>query len=167
MLLVNWKESKSLDKQKAYKTGAWSAIGICLSIPFEAHSAPQSLSNPTSIVSIFLSLLLVVGVVFMLAFLMRRFNVTQSGNANMKVVASMMAGTRERVMVIEVAGEQHLLGITAHNINHLATLANPIENSAKASNEKFKDKLALLMAGKINPNIAQNKNSNKPDEDQA
>jgi flagellar protein FliO/FliZ len=158
MLLVNWKESKSLDRQKAYKTWAWIALGSCLCISFEANSTPQTLTNPTSIVSIFLSLLLVIGVVFMLAFLMRRFNVTQSGTSNIKVVASMMAGAKERVLVIEVAGEQHLLGITAHNINHLATLSSPIDNStASTGNEKFKDKLALLMAGKINPAMAQNK----------
>ena len=164
MLLVNWKESKSLGKQKAYKTWAWLALGSCLCISFEASSAPQSISNPTSIVSIFLSLLLVIGVVFMLAFLMRRFNVTQSGTSNLKVVASMMAGTKERVIVIEVAGEQHLLGITAHNINHLATLSTPIDNStASPSNEKFKDKLALLMAGKINPAMAQNTQQNNTD----
>jgi len=156
MLLVNWKELKSLDKQKAYKTWAWIALGPCLCISFEANSAPQSLTNPTSIVSIFLSLLLVIGVVFMLAFLMRRFNVTQSGTSNIKVVASMMAGAKERVLVIEVAGEQHLLGITAHNINHLATLATPIDNStASSGNEKFKDKLSLFMAGKINPAVAK------------
>lgn len=161
MLLVNWKELKSLDKQKAYKTWAWIALGPCLCISFEANSAPQSISNPTSIVSIFLSLLLVIGVVFMLAFLMRRFNVTQSGTSNIKVVASMMAGAKERVLVIEVAGEQHLLGITAHNINHLATLSTLIDNKmATPGNEKFKDKLALFMAGKINPDMAQIKKKN-------
>jgi len=168
MLLVNWKESKSLDKQKAYKTWVWVALGSCLCISFEANSAPQSLSNPTSIVSIFLSLLLVIGVVFILAFLMRRFNVTQSGTSKLKVVASMMAGAKERVLVIEVAGEQHLLGITAHNINHLATLSTPIDNSsASPGNEKFKDKLALFMAGKINPAMAQNDKANHTQRDKS
>lgn len=157
MLLVNWKESKSLGKQKAYKTWGWIVLSSCLCISFEASSAPQSLTNPTSIVSIFLSLLLVIGVVFMLAFLMRRFNVTQSGTSNLKVVASMMAGAKERVMVIEVAGEQHLLGITAHNINHLATLSTPIETTGSSSgNDKFKDKLSMYMAGKITPALATN-----------
>jgi flagellar protein FliO/FliZ len=167
MLLVNWKESKSLDRKKAYKTWAWIALGSCLCISFEANSAPQSLSNPTSIVSIFLSLLLVIGVVFILAFLMRRFNVTQSGTSQLKVVASMMAGAKERVLVIEVAGEQHLLGITAHNINHLATLSSPINSSpASPGNENFKDKLAIFMAGKINPVPTQNNKTNNTQRDQ-
>jgi flagellar protein FliO/FliZ len=110
-------------------------------------------------VSIFLSLLLVVGIVFMLAFLMRRFNVTPSSTSHLKVVASMMAGTKERIIVIEVAGEQHLLGVTAHNINHLVALSEPIPDSTSSNNDKFKDKLALFMAGKVNPASA----SNKPD----
>ena len=163
MLLVNWKESKNLGKQNVYKTWAWLVPTACLVFSIEAHSAPQSISNPTSIVSIFLSLLLVIGVVFMWAFIRRRFNVTQSGTSNMKVVASMMAGTKERVMVIEVAGEQHLLGITAHNINHLATLTTPIDTSKTTQNgENFKDKLTMLMAGKINPAMVEaNKTKNK------
>ena len=124
-----------------------------ISLPMSAQAEPQTLSNPTSILSIFLSLLLVVGVVFMLAFIMRRFNVTHSGSAQLKVVASMMAGTRERVMVIEVAGEQHLLGITAHNINHLAKLTTPLTEASTSGGENFKDKLALFMAGKLNPQV--------------
>jgi flagellar protein FliO/FliZ len=167
MLLVNWKELRSLGKQKSYKTWAWMVFGSCLCPSFEASSAPQSLSNPTSIVSIFLSLLLVIGVVFILAFLMRRFNVTQSGTSNIKVVASMMAGAKERVLVIEVAGEQHLLGITAHNISHLATLTSLIDNSpASPGNENFKDKLALFMAGKINPAMAQHDKTKNTQRDQ-
>ncbi len=164
MLLVNWKESKSLGKQKAYKTEVWIDLGQCLCTSFEAYSAPQNLSNPASIVSSFLSLLLVIGVVFILAYLMRRFNVTQSGTSNLKVVASMMAGAKERVLVIEVAGEQHLLGVTAHNISHLATLSTLINNKpASPSNENFKDKLAFFMAGKINPTIPKNNKTSSID----
>ena len=74
----------------------------------------------------------------------------------------MMAGAKERVLVIEVGGEQHLLGVTAHNINHLATLATPIDNKpASPGNENFKDKLALFMAGKINPGAGQSDKTNK------
>ncbi|BDX07731.1 hypothetical protein MACH26_32520 [Planctobacterium marinum] len=48
----------------------------------------------------------------------------------------MMVGTRERIAVIQVGDEQHLVGVTAHNINHLAKLEQPIvpgsnENSLK------------------------------------
>ena len=61
----------------------------------------------------------------------------------------MMAGTRERVLVVDVGGEQHLLGITSHNINHLAKLASPLPTEKSSGGENFKDKLALFMAGKL------------------
>jgi len=86
---------------------------------------------------------------------MRRFNVAQTGNGQMRVVASMMAGTKEKVMVIEVGDEQHLLGITAHNINHLATLKNPISkdtskgNNAHSPKVNFQQKLVNAMAQSI------------------
>jgi flagellar protein FliO/FliZ len=160
MLLVKSKESKNSGNKLPLKSWAWIVPSLLINLPFNAHAEPQSLSNPTSIVSIFLSLLLVVGVVFMLAFLMRRFNVTQSGSSQLKVVASMMAGTRERVMVIDVGGEQHLIGVTAHNINHLAKLSTPLADHKAPSGENFKDKLALFMAGKLNPQAASSVKNN-------
>jgi len=53
-------------------------------------------------------------------------------------------------MVIEVGGEQHMLGITAHNINHLATLSTPIQSPAKNNaidgKAGFQQKLVQAMA---------------------
>ena len=64
--------------------------------------------------------------------------------------------------------EQHLLGITAHNINHLATLSSLIDNSpASLGNENFKDKLALFMGGKINPAMVQNDKTNNTQRDKS
>lgn len=161
MLLVNWKESKNSGSNLPLKSWAWIASSPLVCLSFSAQSEPQSLSNSSSVVSIFLSLLLVIAVVFMLAFLMRRFNVTQSGSSQLKIVASMMAGTRERVIVIDVGGEQHLLGITAHNINHLATLSTPLPDTKSTDGENFKDKLALFMAGKSNDSTNKSKTTVK------
>lgn len=152
MLLVKSRESKSLDK-KSYKSWACNLASPITLLPLRANAEAQTLGSATSILSIFLSLLLVVGIVFMLAYLMRRFNVTHSGSSELKVVASMVAGTRERVMVLEVGEEQHLIGVTASNISHLAKLDKPIANSTKPGGEQFKQKLTQLMAGKLNPNL--------------
>ena len=46
-------------------------------------------------------------------------------------------------MLIEVGDEQHLLGVTAQNINHLAKLANNIV--AEKGSDSFKDKLQQMM----------------------
>ena len=149
MLLANWNVSKNSGSKTSIKSGAYTCLAPIFLGPFEANAQVTSLSNPTSIVSIFLSLLLVIAIVFVFAYLMRRFNVTQSGSSQLKVVASMMAGTRERVLVIDVGGEQHLLGITSHNINHLAKLDTPLPTEKNTAAENFKDKLALFMAGKL------------------
>ncbi|NMH59619.1 flagellar biosynthetic protein FliO [Alteromonas ponticola] len=119
----------------------------------------QSITNPTSVLSIFLSLLLVVAIIFALAYVMRRFNVTHSSNGQLKVVASMMAGAKERIMVIEVGDEQHLVGITSQSISHLSKLENNIKRQQPAENPGalFKQKLVSAMAGKINPSLKEEK----------
>ncbi|MFQ3198773.1 MAG: flagellar protein FliO/FliZ [Paraglaciecola sp.] len=149
MLLANWKESKSLSKKNNIKSMAWISTSLFVLSSFGAQAESKTLSNPTSIVSIFLSLLLVIAVVLMLAYLMRRFNVTSSGSSQLKIIASLAAGTRERVLVIEVGNEQHVIGITSHNINHLAKLEIPLSTDKNVSGDNFKDKLGLFMAGKM------------------
>lgn len=154
MLLVKSRESKNSDRN-LYIIGAYALCLFLLCSVFSAEasaSTPQTLQNPSSILSIFLSLLLVVAIIFALAFIARRFNVTQAGNGQLKVVASMAAGAKEKIMVVDVGGEQFLLGITAHNINQLGKLENPLDttNSNKTSvgqgNTAFKDKLVKAMA---------------------
>lgn len=126
----------------------------------------QSLTNPASVLSIFLSLLVVIGVIFALAYVMRRFNVTAMGGNQMKVAASMVVGTKEKIMVIQVGEEQHLVGVTSHNISHLSkldkNLSIPEKGVSKLKGEHqngadaFKQKLVAAMAGKLNPNLEKN-----------
>jgi flagellar protein FliO/FliZ len=154
MLLVKSKELKNSGRN-LYKI--WTYVLFlflfCSVVNAEASaSTPQTLQNPSSILSIFLSLLLVVAIIFALAFIARRFNVTQAGNGQLKVVASMAAGAKEKIMVVDVGGEQFLIGITAHNINQLGKLENPLQtaSTAKSSGQTtslaFKDKLVKAMA---------------------
>ncbi|WP_333623334.1 flagellar biosynthetic protein FliO, partial [Stenotrophomonas indicatrix] len=44
----------------------------------------------------------------------------------MKLVASLNVGAKERVVVVEVNGQQLLLGVTAGGINALHTLPEPL-----------------------------------------
>jgi flagellar protein FliO/FliZ len=156
MLLVKSRESKSLNSYKIInllKTGCYALFLSSICTPAFAQQSDSALGGTSSFISIFLALALVIAIIFALAFIMRRFNVTQSGNGQMKVVASMMAGTKEKIMVIEVGDEQHLLGITAHNINHLATLNTNLESTNKApeldGKAGFQQKLVQAMAQSI------------------
>ncbi|GAC27144.1 flagellar biosynthetic protein FliO [Brumicola pallidula] len=154
MLLVKSRELKNLDRN-LYKTSGYTLFLFLFSSVINAEasaSSPQTLQNPSSILSIFLSLLLVVAIIFALAFIARRFNVTQAGNGQLKVIASMAAGAKEKIMVVDVGGEQFLIGVTAHNINQLGKLDNPIATpstsriAGQPASLAFKDKLVKAMA---------------------
>ncbi|MFT5712168.1 MAG: flagellar protein FliO/FliZ [Glaciecola sp.] len=154
MLLVKSKELKNSGRN-LYKTKVCSRLVLLFFSVVNAEasaSTPQTLQNPSSILSIFLSLLLVVAIIFALAFIARRFNVTQAGNGQLKVVASMAAGAKEKIMVVDVGGEQFLIGITAHNINQLGKLENPLQTTSTSQSQGqktslvFKDKLVKAMA---------------------
>lgn len=147
MLLVKSRESKNLDKSKAQL--ALSAFLFIVS-PVSAQGA-----GPTapSYVSILLSLFVVIAMIFAIAFVMRRFNVTQSGSSDLKSVATMMVGTKERIMVIEVGDEQHLVGITATSISHLSKLDTPISNETRQNpGDLFKAKLAQFIQPQVGVN---------------
>lgn len=153
MLLVKSRELKNLGKN-LIKSMA-SVLGV-IALPAIANTgSSSSYSSISSIASIFLSLLVVVGLIFAVAYVMRRFNVTSVNGGHMKVVASMMAGVKEKIMVIEVGGEQHLIGVTGQQITHLSKLTTPIDtqaDSSTANQGSFQQKLAQAMADKINPN---------------
>ena len=92
---------------------------------------------------------------------MRRFNVTPGSSGQLKVIASLSAGARERVMVLQVGNEQHLIGVTAQNINHLSKLEQPLENvtgnvAGNSGGAAFKQKLVQAMAQKMNPGMKDN-----------
>ena len=129
MLLVRSKELKNLNKIRPLSSSL-AGISAIFAASFSkfaiAEENTSSVTSTSSLISVFLSLMVVIAIIFALAYIVRRFNVAQAGNGQMRVVASMMAGSKEKVMVIEVGDEQHLLGITAHNINHLATLEKKI-----------------------------------------
>lgn len=96
------------------------------SIVFAQAESTTEFGSATSWLSVFLSLLVVVGVIFVMAFIMRRFTGMQSAGGQIKSVASLMVGTRERIVVIQVGEEQHLVGVTSTNINHIAKLDKPL-----------------------------------------
>lgn len=160
MLFLKSKESKS-SSSHPFKIKGISLVLLnvlaFLSLPIHAQDSTD-LSSITQIASIFFSLLFVIAIIFGIAFIMRRFNVTQAGKGELKIVASLVAGTKERIIVIQVGQEQHLLGITSHNINHLAQLTTPINvaaDSAASNSQSFQHKLTQAMAHAINPTSTQ------------
>ena len=137
MLLAKSKESRNSNKS-FHRFSFPTLAGLANLLVFVPHSLAQSEASgagptATSIVSVALSLLLIVALILFLGFLMRRFSFfNQSAGSNIKTVASIMVGTRERIAVIQVGDEQHLIGVTAQNINHLAKLEKPLQEQENA-----------------------------------
>ena len=88
------------------------------------------------------ALLLVLALVVVAAWVMRRMGPLNIGNKiPVKVIGGINVGNRERVMVVEVADQWLILGVTANNINNLGTIPKQEEllnQSAQASaNDPF------------------------------
>ncbi|WP_232455162.1 flagellar biosynthetic protein FliO [Oceanisphaera avium] len=75
-----------------------------------------------------LSSLLVIGAIFVLGWILRRLRSAAflGGSKQLKIVASLSLGQRERIIVVQVGKEQRLLGVTAQQISDLGALAQPL-----------------------------------------
>ncbi|MGH1371888.1 MAG: flagellar biosynthetic protein FliO [Cellvibrionaceae bacterium] len=79
---------------------------------------------------VLLGLLFVIGLVFALAWILKRVGQgSLVGGQQMKVVAAMPMGTRERIVLVDVGGQHILLGVTATQINSLHVFDEPVDLS--------------------------------------
>ena len=93
-------------------------------------------------------LVLIVAIIFLLAWLVKRFNLNQqAGSGLIRVVAGLSIGTRDRIVLLQVGDEQILLGLTPGRIEKLHTLAQPLQapSTEQAVSGAFADKLNRLM----------------------
>jgi flagellar protein FliO/FliZ len=91
------------------------------------------------------SLITVLAIIMLLAWLLRRFNLGVQGNSGaIKVLTTLTLGKSERLVLVEVGEQQLLLGVTAQNITLLQTLEQPLELSSQplqATPRLFQEKL--------------------------
>lgn len=111
-----------------------------ISLPFTAAAAlptvptavpPEAVPSyaATGLLQTGLALALVVALIFLCAWLMRRFGFQgRSSDRLLKVVSSVMVGQRERVVVVEVGNSWLVLGVAAGQVNALHTM--PAEKPA-------------------------------------
>ncbi len=94
--------------------------------------------------SMILSLLMVLVLIVICAFVLKRFNLTQHDGSQLKVLASLSLGTKERVVVVQVGKKQLLLGVTAQQITLLDNLAEPLAAQNLETTELPKNILSVL-----------------------
>lgn len=85
-------------------------------------------------------LLLVLGLILGLAWMLRRLPGAGFRPAEgLRVVASLQLGAKERAVVVEVGGQQLLLGVTAAGISRLHELPQPLPPAEPARLPNLKD----------------------------
>jgi flagellar protein FliO/FliZ len=101
-----------------------------------------------------LGMLLVLGLIFLCAWLARRFGLQRFGGGQVvKVVSSASVGQRERVVVVEVAGTWLVLGVTSNQINALHTLPAQVVPSASGASDSEARKPIDLFARKLHESL--------------
>lgn len=114
-------------------------------------SAADGLQTSTwgALLQALLALLVVLAALFAFLWLLRRISPVQTGaQGAVRVVGGVMLGTRERLVIVEVADQWLLIGVAAGHVNHLHTMPRPAGYSASANNEApsgFAGKLAELV----------------------
>lgn len=101
-----------------------------------AAEAPAAAANPVSATPMLGALVAVVAAIFALAWILKRADLkgTPGGAALLKPVATLPLGTRERLVVVQVADRWLVLGVTAQSIQPLADLeAKPLPEAPAAA----------------------------------
>lgn len=100
-------------------------------------------ANP---VSVLLGLLLVIVIIFSLAWMLRRMGgVPLAGNPSIKVLAGLSVGAREKIMLIDVGGKQLLLGVAPGRVSSLHCFDEPVLNSSELKGSDFSLKIKQFM----------------------
>ena len=90
-------------------------------------SAPVAGPGMSGVWEVALGLLIVVAAIVAVGWVMRRlYPGAMSASQQMKVIAALPLGPRERLLLVDVAGTQLLLGVTAQQINQLHLFSEPV-----------------------------------------
>jgi flagellar protein FliO/FliZ len=93
-------------------------------------------ANPNiDALSMIMSLLMVLVLIIVSAWVLKKFNVVNKSVSGMKVITSLPLGHKEKLVVVQVANEQLLLGVSSQQINLIKTLDEPIELNKPVSQE--------------------------------
>jgi len=119
----------------------------------KAVTLPVTSSTPAVSTSAFFGevmagLIIVLLMIFALAWMVKRMGAGSFlSNQQMKIVASVAMGTRERVVVLDVGGKQVLLGVTPQNISTLHVFDEPVigESTDDKTESDFAQKIKYFM----------------------
>lgn len=124
------------------------ALPFILSACLAQGAEQPRVADPVSLESVsqmLLGLLLVVCLIFLLAWVFRRANFVPGQASGMRVIASLPLGARERAVLVQCGDKQLLLGVSQGSVRLLAQFDEPVIEPASAGSNEFATKLAQLL----------------------
>ncbi len=114
------------------------------------YSFNRESSSGGHFMQMIIGLFVVLVCILVLAWFAKKINRFQSiSDESLKIIGSLGMGSRERIVLLQVADQQLLLGVTAGQINILHVLGDTVEASNKQSSDleskSFSDKLKKMM----------------------
>ena len=107
------------------------AAGAVLPTVPSAAAEPVRSFGAAGLLQAGFGLAMVLALIFLFAWVARRFGLQQTGSGRLlKVVSSAMVGQRERVVVVEIGGSWLVLGVAAGQVRALHTM--PAEKISEA-----------------------------------
>jgi flagellar protein FliO/FliZ len=130
------------------------AHAVLPTVPSPAAEAAAPVVGASGLMQAGLGMMLVLGLIFLCAWLARRFGLQRFGGGHVvKVVSSSSVGQRERVVVIEVGATWLVLGVTPSQINTLHTLPAQAVTGAPAAPDLAALKPIDLFAQKLRESL--------------
>jgi flagellar protein FliO/FliZ len=124
-------------------------LGLPVTAAEQADTARTLTESPVSAMSLLqtlLGLVLVLACIVLVAWLLKRSNSFHTAaSGQLKVIAGLPLGTRERAVLVQVGDKQLLLGVTSQQISLLHTLDTPLKTEQAAQGD-FANKLRQLMS---------------------
>ena len=113
----------------------------------EQTASMSSAGMGAQLSKLLLGLLLVIGLIFLLAWLLRRVQqLNPRGTQVIKIISTQALGPRDRLVLVQVGGEQILLGLSSGRITPLHVLAEPVHlPDAEPATPEFAQRLMELL----------------------
>ncbi|MDR6983952.1 flagellar biosynthetic protein FliO [Rheinheimera pacifica] len=102
-------------------------------MPLKTEAPAERPSAGLGLGKMALSLAIVVAIVLTLGWAFKKLTLRLPGSRHIKIISTMPLGPKERLLVVEMQGKQRVLGVTAHSINLLFELENPLPEEKLAS----------------------------------
>lgn len=139
------------------KSAVRSALLPVLLLPLQLAAAAEQQApvlrpppGTPDVLSVATSLVLVVGAIFLVGWLYSRTQrLRGSAGGDIRIVAAQALGTKERIVVVQLAGKQLVVGVTPSSINTLHVFDDEvIEGAAPAMGRAFAGRLRAALGSK-------------------